>query len=254
MAKIGLVLSGGGARGLSHLGVLKALDELGVHIDMISGSSIGAIVGSMYACGLKPDEIAAKIEKQKFLGIRNFSFTGNGLFSSKTLLELIQKNISCKNFEDLKIPLTVTATNLESGECEYFNRGTLALPVLASAAVPFMFQPIEIQGKKYIDGGILNNFPIEPLVEHCTFIIGSNLSQWPENPKAWTKTRVMQRSMQLAIGSNFGEKKKRCHVLIDPPIGDFLPFTKTNNKKLIEIGYQETLLQKDKILRYLNKS
>lgn len=252
MKKVGLVLSGGGARGLSHVGVLKALDQMGVTPTIISGTSIGALVGGLYASGMTPDEIVQKIEAQKFLGVSQFTLTGSGLFSHKALKVLIEENISYTTFEELPIALVVTATNIDTGVCEYFDKGDLLLPIVASAAVPLMFEPVVIGGQRYIDGGIMDNFPVEKLVGNCEVIIGSNLSQWPENPKSWTKTRLAQRSFQLAISSHLEEKKRMCDVLIDPPIGDFMPFTKARNKELIQIGYQETMSQEKKILALLN--
>lgn len=250
--KIGLVLSGGGARGLSHVGVLKALEELNVRPQIISGTSAGALVGGLYACGLSPSEIEDRIDKQQFIGAGNFNFKGSGLFSNRTLIDFIEKNVTCKNFEDLKINLFVTATDIAAGKCVYFNTGPLAFPIAASAAVPLMFDPVLIENVRYLDGGIMNNFPIEPLQEKCDVIIGSNVSEWPETMEAYSKTSIIQRCFQLAISNNLDAKKALCNVLIDPPIGHFQAFTKSKNKELVAMGYNETMAKKELILS-LNK-
>ena len=121
------------------------------------------------------------------------------------------------------------------------------MPISASAAVPLMFEPVRMGENLYVDGGITNNFPIEPLLENCNFIIGSHVGQWPDTTTRWTKTAVIQRSFQLAISSNLGEKMRKCDVLIDPPIGHFQAFNKSKNKTLMEIGYAETMRWKEKL-------
>jgi NTE family protein len=251
--KIGLVLSGGGARGFSHIGVLQAFEELGIRIGAISGTSAGALVGSLYASGISLKEIIQKFEKQSFLGFKNFNFNGVGFFSSKSLVGFIENNVACKTFEELNIPLYVTATDIETGVYEIFSKGELCNPVAASAAVPLMFDPVEIKGKKYLDGGILNNFPVEPLLGICDIIIGSNVSQWPEKHANWSKMLIAQRSFQLAISANVESKIALCHAVIDPPIGHFQAFSKSKNQELIRIGYNAAMEQKNLLISLCEK-
>jgi NTE family protein len=247
--KIGLVLSGGGARGLTHVGVLKALDELGVNVAEISGTSAGALIGCLYAAGRKPDEILQIIEKHRFLDIRNFYFQGTGFFNSNSLRNMLSRNMDVRNFEELPTKLYVTATAISSGRSVCFSSGELLTPVVASAAVPMMFAPVEIEDELYVDGGVLNNFPIEPLLETCDFLIGSNVSTWPENHKKWSRTLVLQRSFLLAVNTMFREKKDKCNILIDPPVGHLGAFTKSNLRTLAQVGYDRTMEQKEWILK-----
>lgn len=251
--KTGLVLSGGGARGLSHAGVLKALDELGVVIDFISGTSAGALIGCLYACGLSPEEIVVRIKKQQFIGIGNINLLGYGLFSNKSLLEFVRSNIDCRRFDELRLPFFVAVTNIEDGRCEIISEGELDTVVAASAAVPVMFDPVLINGKRYLDGGIMNNFPVEPLEDICDFIIGSNVSAWPVDVNSWSRTMIVQRSVQLAINAGTEHKKHLCDVFIDPPVGHYLPFTKSRIDELVDIGYRATMEQKQS-LQDLHKS
>ena len=251
MKKIGLVLSGGGARGLVHVGVLKALEEIGICPHTISGTSAGALVGGLYASGLTPNEVFEAIEKQQFLSFSNFNFLGNGFFKAKTLIDFVEKNLRCHTFEELTIKLYVTGTDLDTGQCDIFHEGKLSLPIAASAAVPVMFEPVEINGHNYVDGGVLNNFPIEPLTQSHDLIIGSDVSQWPPNFTKWSKTTIIQRSLQLAIASGQEAKQEACHVLIAPPVGHYQAFSKGMNKELVEIGYKETMLKKDALISAL---
>ena len=121
--KIGIALSGGGARGISHLGVLKALDEFGVHLDYISGTSTGALVGALYSYGLSPEKILELIVNTRFFSSLRPAWTWTGLVNMDGLRELILKLIPENNFDALKIPLTIVATNLTKGKAEYFTSG-----------------------------------------------------------------------------------------------------------------------------------
>ena len=208
--KIGLVLSGGGARGLSHVGVLLALEELKIPIHAVSGTSAGALVGALYACGVKPDDMVKKIQDQRFLGLNNINFYGMGIFNHNTLTKFVKNHVVCNSFEELKIKLYVTVTNIELGEYEVFSSGEILKPVTASAAVPILFNPVIINGKPYLDGGIMNNFPIEPLLDTCDFIIGSNVQNWPEKHTKWTKMLIAQ----IYIWSNI----IFCFFALQPPI------------------------------------
>ncbi|MBS3913290.1 MAG: patatin-like phospholipase family protein [Bacteroidetes bacterium] len=250
--KTGLVLSGGGARGLTHVGVLMALEELGVQIDEISGTSAGALIATLYSGGRSPAQILEIIEKHHFLDIRNLYWRGSGFFNHRSLKKIISNNISAMTFEELNRKVFVTATNIADGIAETFEQGELAAPVAASAAVPMMFAPVAIGDKLYVDGGILNNFPIEPLINRCDFIIGSNVSTWPENHKKWTPFLVLQRSFLLSVNNSFQVKKDKCHVLIDPPVGHFGAFSKSKLHNLVDIGYENTMLHKNEIQGKLN--
>jgi NTE family protein len=247
--KVGLVLSGGGARGLTHVGVLKALEELGVQVSAISGTSAGALIGSLYAGGKKPDEIPGIIQKHRFLHPRNLFLRGHGFFNGRSLKKMLTDNISARTFEELNIPLTVTATAIQSGRAVHFNTGELLNPVAASASVPLMFAPVAIDGELYIDGGVLNNFPLEPLIGKCDVLIGSNLSNWPMSNFKWSRTLVFQRSYMLTINSTFEEKGEKCDILINPEVGHFAAFSKSNFSELVEIGYRETMAQREKIIQ-----
>src|SRR6185436_12149580 len=118
--KTGLVLSGGGARGISHLGVIKALEEFGVKIDYLAGTSAGSLVGALYSYGYKPDQIIEFIEKTKLFSALKFAWTWTGLLSLESLHEVLIKYLPINNFDSLKIPLVVAATDIKNGEVEYF--------------------------------------------------------------------------------------------------------------------------------------
>src|SRR6187402_977423 len=134
--KVGLVLSGGGARGISHLGVIKALEEFNVKVDFISGTSAGSITGCLYSYGYKPDEIVKMISTTRFAKSIKLAWAWTGLLSLDGLKELFIKFIPENSFEALKIPVTIAATEIKKGKIEYFTTGELIPAILASSCVP----------------------------------------------------------------------------------------------------------------------
>lgn len=166
--KIGLALGGGGAKGLAHLGVLKVLEQYGVKICCIAGSSIGAVFGSAYALGYKADDIIEKAGgfTKKFSTFGNFNFFNESMIGDKRVNAAI-KGVVGENttFEDLKIPMLITAVDLENGEELVLNKGKLWKACRASSAIPFIFTPFFFQERYLVDGGLLNNVPVDKLRE-----------------------------------------------------------------------------------------
>ncbi len=157
--KVGIVLSGGGARCFSHIGGLKALEEHGIRVSSIAGSSSGAVIGALYAAGLDADTLHVIV---KTLNYGDFWRTGvkGGLISHEGIAELVSVHAP-KTFENLKIPLAVTTVDIQSGELIVLQRGELTPAVCASNAFPGLFAPIKHLDRYLMDGGILNNFPVD---------------------------------------------------------------------------------------------
>ncbi|VXB29045.1 Patatin [Flavobacterium sp. 9AF] len=201
--KIGLVLSGGGAKGLAHIGVLKVIDSLGIKIDCVAGTSMGAIIGGLYASGYSGKELDSLFkeidtdallqdytprESKTFYEKRNdeiyaFSLPFNkfkvelpkalskGLYNYHLMSKLTKHVDHINDFEKLPIPFLCIATNVETGEEVILKKGTLPKALLASGAIPTLYNPIEIDGKMLIDGGVVNNYPVEELLKRGANII-----------------------------------------------------------------------------------
>ena len=213
--KIGLVLSGGGARGMAHLGVLYALDEIGIHIDAISGTSAGSVAGAFYFSGHKPYEALNYISSHKVYHWAKVLWNKPGLLSINKLGEIYSRRLP-KTFEELDRPLTVAATDLGRGNSKFFTAGPLVPALCASSCIPVLFEPFAIDGATYVDGGVLNNFPVEPLLGKCDFLIGVHVN--PMNltlPKIGMRN-VMDRAMHLAIYHNLDHKKETCDIFLEP--------------------------------------
>jgi NTE family protein len=239
--KIGLVLSGGGARGVCHLGVMKALDELGIRIDYISGTSAGSVAACLYSYGYKPDEILKMIQSISFFRSLKLAWTWTGLLSFDGLGEALLKYMPENTFECLKIPVTLAATEIRKGKIEYFSTGELMTPLQASCSVPAVFKPVQYHDGVYVDGGILDNLPVKAIHDKCDFIIGSHCNFITSEFDIKNFRSVIERSLLMAINGNTMISKKECNVLIEPPeVGKFSGFDLTKAADIFELGYQYT--------------
>lgn len=241
MTKIGLVLSGGGARGVSHLGVLKALDEAGVKFSYIAGTSAGAIIGALYGYGYKPEEILKIIEQTSFFRKLKIAWTWKGLLSIEGLKDLLLKYLPHDSFDSLKIPLTVAATDIRAGKIEYFSKGEMIGPVLSSCCVPAVFNPFQLNGNLYVDGGVIDNLPVKAIRDKCDFIIGSHCNFITSEFDVKNLRSVIERSLLMAINGNTTVSKSLCNILIEPPaVGKYSGFDLSKANEMFDLAYTYT--------------
>lgn len=215
--KIGVALSGGGAKGISHLGVLKAIEDLGLKIDLISGVSAGAIIGALYADGNSPEEVCDHLAKGSLYQMVSLaSPSKGGLAQMSHYRKFISKQLKAKQFNELKTPLIVNATDLNNGRNVYFDHGPLIDCIIASASVPIFFTPTRIDGKTFVDGGIFCNLPASILRQRgCDLVIGVHVN--PITPIENTKgiVELSERIFHLAVNGNTIEQKKECDIVIE---------------------------------------
>lgn len=250
--KIGLTLSGGGARGIAHLGVIKALQEMGIQIDRIAGTSAGAIIGAFFSAGYKIDEILKIAKEKTFFGFSNLLFGKAGLFDMKAFEEVYKIYFKDNAIETLPIPLTIVATDIVNGEVKYFDKGDLNQALKASSCVPLVFQPVKYDGTILLDGGILNNFPIEPLKGHCEKIIGVHVNSLSKNFNEVHMKDLLDRSFHFALNKEVIEKSGQCDVFIEPPnMSRFGMFDMSKLDEMFEFAYQHTYTMKQEILESL---
>jgi len=214
---LGLVLSGGGARGFAHMGVARALYEKGLRPDAISGVSAGAIAGAFLAAGFEPEEVYHLLEDQDIMKISSIQIPKEGLLKLTGLKKQIQKHIRYKNIEDLPVPLWVAVTNLQKARVEYHNKGPLADLVLASASIPIVFSPVEINGFQYVDGGVMDNLPIKPIRRLCQKVIAVNISPVYEELHLDSLFKVATRIFHLTVDKSTRYWSKKADLLILPP-------------------------------------
>lgn len=239
--KIGLVLSGGGARGIAHLGIIKALYEMGVEFDQIAGTSAGAITGALIAQGYSPDESLKIIESSSFVRHLRPAWTRMGLLRIDTVADLYKKYIPHDSFEKLQIPLHVLAVDLNDGEQVIFEQGELIRPVLASCCLPGIFEPMRINKRQFVDGGVLNNLPVEIIENKVDSIIGSHCNVLGPRKPVTSMRGVIERSLVLAVQSKTKERFAKCTVLIEPPqLAQYGTMDISKARELFRIGYQHT--------------
>jgi predicted acylesterase/phospholipase RssA len=163
--KLGLALSGGGARGFAHIGVLKALEEANIRIDFLSGTSMGGVIAAAYASGMSPEDIEAVTQEYKTIHnlwrLADPSFPRQGIFQGERLLAFFEKYLNGYTFEDARIPLTLVAVDLNSGQEVHIQEGSLAKAVRATVSIPGVFAPVKQNGQCLVDGGLLNNLPVD---------------------------------------------------------------------------------------------
>lgn len=253
--KIGYVLSGGGARGFAHLGVIKLLEELGIKPYAIAGTSAGAITGALYAAGKSPDEILQLMKRNNYFGWSNILWRSKGFFSMTLMYKLLADAIGKNDFDALRLKLFVAVTDLAKGESVILSTGKLFESVVASASVPVVFGPVAIGDMLLVDGGVMNNFPVEPLLKICDFIIGSHVNKMDDGittKSPVSNKNIIDRCFHLAISNSVYTKKNACDIFIDSPLHSFDMYDVKQADKIFETGYTTALKQKDKLLELLH--
>ena len=220
---INLVLGGGGVRGVAHIALLEFLEKRAVKINAISGSSAGALVGALYSSGLKTEEILDFFKTTPIFRYTWLNPLKAGIFDSEKYALVLEDNVK-SNFEDLEIPLTITATNIEKNKAVYFNRGKMIPSLLASCAIPAVFSPVSIDGELYSDGGVMDNFPISPFLDQSHPMIGSYVSQ-PDTKSSKDLNSILKvtnHTNSILLHAANAYKFEKTYSTIKFPIGHFI--------------------------------
>lgn len=241
---LGLVLSGGGTKGIAHAGVLKFLEEKSIRPARIAGSSAGAIVGSLYAFGQTPEQILEFFKSIYFFHWKHFTFRKAGIIDSEAFKSYFNKFFSDALVGDSKIPLYITATDMIKGKLKVFE-DTISLSdaVLASSSFPGIISPYNINGSLYSDGGILNHFPTDILQGRCDYMIGVYVSPIHDiEPQDLKSIRaVTTRALDLLSANSDRQKFNNCDWVVEPKeLSAYSTFetSKAKMDKIFEIGYQ----------------
>lgn len=253
--RIGLCLSGGGARGAFHMGVLKAFDEHSIKISVLSGCSAGALVGSLYAAGVKPESMISLAVSTRWFDFLKPKLPDKGLMGMEYLEIVLKKHIPIDDFNSLEIPIRVVATNVSKGIIRVFDHGPLIDAILASCSIPLLFKPIVIDEELYLDGGILLNLPATTIKDACDFLIGVNLLPLvPVKLDAVdTSFKLMNRVLELSVHNSSKFQIRQCDLLIESPeIASFSRYDLTSAEYLFQLGYLNCLQNIDAILEVSN--
>lgn len=237
--KYGIALGGGGARGYAHLGVLQALEEKGIKPDIIAGTSAGAIAGAYIASGKSPKDAFELFKKHRLIDFVQVRMPKTGLMNLDKLRNRLSEDIKADDLKDLDIPFYVTVSDIINGKVEYINEGPLVKLVQASASIPVLFSPVEIDGKMYSDGGLLDNVPVEPLQDICRKIIAVNISPIQKTDRVKNLIQIAARTFHLSVNSTVHELEERCDLIIEPKkLSEFDILDASRAQEAYDTGYE----------------
>lgn len=221
--KIGVALGGGFARGLAHIGVLKVLENEGIPVDMVAGTSVGSVIGAAYCSGISGRELEEVAALVRFSSIARYSLSRFGICSNDRLGNFLTKILKVGRFEDLKVPLAVATTDFETGDGVIFREGPLRDPVRASCAYPGMFPPVAVNGRFLVDGMLAHVVPTVPLREMgADRVIGIFLSsQWSRHRGPRHVFDVIGQCFSIAQDKMCGLWKGAADLVLTPDVGNF---------------------------------
>ena len=239
--KLGVALGGGFARGIAHVGVLRTLEEQGVPIDYISGTSAGALAGIAYASGLPYEEVVKRATALRFGAFGQWRFSWLGLASNQKLEFYPKRQLNITTFDELRIPVSIAATDLITGEPVYFEHGPLGPPLRASCAYPGLFQPVQYEGRTLVDGFVGATVPVEGVARMGAEVIIAVFLDAEAMVKPTNFTDVIGRSFTIIQRHADLAWRGRADVVIEPRVREFAwdDFAKT--PELIAAGAEATL-------------
>ena len=240
--RIGLALGGGGARGFAHIGVLRALEEMGIKPDVISGTSAGSIIAALYADGYAPQHIIRLFSELDVKESVDVTIPRNSLLKMDKFIHFIDKRLHSKRIEDLKIPTYIVATDFDNGKSVAFDKGDLAIRIAASCSIPIVFPPIDIDGIHYVDGGVMRNLPVTPIRDLCDVVIGINVSPMQHEQYENNLLSITNRAYNFLSCGNVFPDIALCDILIEnEDISGYNVFDLDEQEKIEELGYQKAI-------------
>lgn len=247
---VGIALSGGGAKGFSHIGVLMAFEHFGIQPDILSGVSAGSIAASLYGSGLTPKDIEkCFLDASKFGDFTEWSLPKEGFMKLDRFGKLLESWLPVKRLEEMKIPTIICATDLDRGKSIGWGKGEIVPRVLASCSIPIIFNPIKINGVNYVDGGVLRNLPAWAIRGYCSTLYGSNCSPMKKiEPTKSSIIDIAYRTFHLMNKSNTPQDLRLCdHVIEIQSLSNVRTFDLSSLKKGVTAGYDAACRVLEKI-------
>lgn len=236
--RVGVALGGGGARGFAHAGALRAMIEVGIRPDIVAGVSAGAVVAVLYASGKSPSEIVKCFDQKGMSDFAEWGIPRGGFLGMEGFKDFIRKQTGVERLEDLPMPVRLGATDLDSGRPVVFDRGDIGDCVAASCSIPVVFKPQEIDGRRYVDGGVLRNLPAWTLRDRVDVLFGINVSPLRHRQVAHSLIDTAMRSYELVTKTNTIADMKMCDLAVSmDAIADYKVFNLRETKRVYQIGY-----------------
>ena len=254
--KVALVLGGGGTKGLAHLGVLYELEQMGIHPDLIVGCSSGAIIGALYADHPHVKRLAPLLVGLKKSDLIDFSFLASkfGLVKGISLRNFLQDQLKSRTFQELKIPLVVVATDLNTGELIELGGGKIIPALVASAAVPGVFKPVNYLGRYLVDGGVANPIPVDVAKKfHPKVIIAVDVGEGLSSEDPFHFFGIAKRGVDISYRKLSEYVTRSADVLIEMKFQDVGMFSDVQNQKIYDHGRQKAREMLPKIRRVINE-
>ena len=240
--RVGLALGGGAARGFAHIGVIEVLEENGIHPDVVTGTSAGSFVAAMYAAGRSGKELEAIALNLDESRLTDWAFPGRGMIRGNALADYIREQVGNRSFDQLKIPLGIVATDLDSGKPILFRRGDVGTAVRASSAVPAVFTPVRIGTHEYVDGGLTSPVPVRSAREMgADVIIAVDISQLPDGGATGDALHMLLQTFSIMSRSINELELKEAEIVLHPKLTGVAGTDFTLRKKNIEAGREAAL-------------
>lgn len=247
MKKIGLALGGGAVLGAAHIGVIRALEEMDIEISYVTGTSIGAFVGALYAFGNTSKDIEEIALKLSWMDISGLALFESGLLSNAKLGELLDESLGEKKIEDADIPLAVIATDITNGDKVVLDKGPVAQAVMASTCIPGVFGPVTFDDKLLVDGGIVENIPIDTVRNMgADYVIAVDLNAIKTYHKPDSILDVIINSFHFTLKAAAKFQTENADLLITPDLSEFNMVSTDQIKDLIKQGYKDAKEQLEK--------
>lgn len=241
--KVALVLGGGAARGFAHIGVIRILEQEKIPIDLIVGTSVGSLIGALYAYDTNSFELewtAFGLTKDDLLDYALIGAT-MGPVKGERLQAFVAQHVPVTGIEQLKIPFAAVATDLNRGQRVVLDRGPLPPAIRASCAIPGVFQPVELQGRLLVDGGIVDNLPIAVAREKgADIVIAVDVSPNVSNFNITNLVDVTLQAVTIMASENVRHRRQDADVLIAPAVGDVAMMDFSQKKRLMQAGMDAT--------------
>ena len=253
---IGLALGAGAARGMAHIGVIRALEESGIPVDMVAGCSMGAIIGALYVTGADLELFAKLCAQMDMKKLTDVAVKKPGLIKGNKIQEMVRLLTKDKSFEETDIPFQCVAVRLRDGELVAFKEGKIHPAVRASIAIPGGFVPQEIDGEWYVDGGIVERVPVQTLQKMgADFIIGVDVSyRGQEQKRPRNSMQLMQQAMNIMSHEIARTKMYDADVLIAPKVRSIRPYSNKQVDECVKRGYEATMQSMEEIRAKIEKA
>ncbi len=242
--RIGLALGGGAARGFAHIGVIQVLEENGIRPDLVVGTSAGSLVAALYASGKNGAELGALAETMDESAFTDWAFPGRGLIRGEALAKYVREQTGGRHIEQMRIPLGIVATDLDSGQGVLFQLGDPGIAVRASSAVPAVFQPVRIGAREYVDGGLVAPVPVRYARQMgAELVIAVDISAAPDGNATGDAMRMLLQTFAIMGRSINGFELREADVVLRPKLAGVSGADFGARKRSIQAGREAAQAQ-----------